>query len=34
MYALTPGHYVGAAEVEDEEMASEEKLPLLVAELN
>jgi type I restriction enzyme M protein len=33
-YVLTPGRYVGAAEVEDDEVSFEEKLPLLVAELD
>jgi type I restriction enzyme M protein len=32
-YVLTPGRYVGAAEVEDDEMPFEERMPLLVAKL-
>lgn len=33
-YVLTPGRYVGAAEVEDDGEPFEEKMPRLVAELN
>jgi type I restriction enzyme M protein len=32
-YVLTPGRYVGAAEVEDDETSFEERMPLLVAKL-
>jgi type I restriction enzyme M protein len=32
-YVLTPGRYVGAAEVEDDEMPFEERMPLLVGKL-
>jgi type I restriction enzyme M protein len=32
-YVLTPGRYVGAAEVEDDEIPFEERMPLLVAKL-
>ncbi len=33
-YVLTPGRYVGAEEIEDEDEPFEEKMPRLVAELN
>jgi type I restriction enzyme M protein len=33
-YVLTPGRYVGAAELEDDEMPFEERMPLLVAKLD
>lgn len=32
-YLLTPGRYVGAEEVEDDDAAFEEKMQLLVAQL-
>jgi len=32
-YVLTPGRYVGAAEIEDDSIPFEEKVPALIAEL-
>ena len=32
-YVLTPGRYVGAAEIEDDGVPFEEKVPALIAEL-